>query len=163
MFLGPAGHFRRFVHNFSSIAKPLYDIMQKGSQFKFGPEENRAFETLRDKLSSYPVSAIYSPKAETQLHCDASAHGFGMILIQKQKNNLYQPISYFSHHTTQNESKDHSFKLECLAAIYAIKRFHIYLSGIKFKIITKCDSFKLTFGKKDVNSRISRWAILLQN
>ena len=162
MFLGLAGHFRRFVHNFSLIAKPLYD-MKIGSQFKFALEGNKAFETLRDKLLSYLVLAIYSPKAETQLHCHASTHGFGAILMRKQKNNRFQPISYFSHRTTQDESKYHSFELECPAAIYAIKPFHIYLSGIKFKIITDCDSFQLTLGKKDINSRTSRWAMFLQN
>jgi len=47
--------------------------------------------------------------------------------------------------------------------IYALKRFHIYLAGRKFKIITDCDSFRLTMNKKDINPRISRWALLLQN
>ena len=47
--------------------------------------------------------------------------------------------------------------------VYAIKRFHVYLAGIKFKIITDCDSFRLTLIKKEVNPRMSRWALLLEN
>lgn len=119
-FIGMASYFRRFVPNFSLIAKPLYDTLKKDQSFIFGPVELDAFEKLKGKLTSDPILAIYSPHAETELHCDASASGFGAILLQKQKNGLFQPISYFSHRTTATESKYHSFELECLAAIYAI-------------------------------------------
>lgn len=60
------------------------------------------------------------------------------------------------------ESKYHSFELECLAVIYAIKRFHIYLADIPFKIITDCDSFRLTLRKQTVNPCIYRWALFLE-
>lgn len=48
-----------------------------------------------------------------------------------------------------------SFELECLAVIYAIKWFHIYLAGISFKIVTDCDSFRLTLSKQTVNPRVA--------
>ena len=131
--------------------------------FNFGPKENEAFESLKSRLSSQPILAIYSPTLETELHCDASTTGFGAILLQRQTNGIFQPVFYFSHRTTPAESKYHSFELECLAAVYAIKRFHVYLSGIKFKIVTDCDSFRLTLSKQTVNPRISRWAMFLQN
>jgi len=73
-----------------------------------------------------------------------------------------KPVSYFSHRTIGAKSKYHSFELECLAAIYAIKRFHIYLFGRPFKLVTDCDSFRLTLNKHIVNPRIARWAIFLQ-
>jgi len=72
-----------------------------------------------------------------------------------------QPIFYFSKRTTETESKLHSFELETLAIIYALKRFRIYLCGIKFKIITDCNALKLTLEKRQVNPRIERWAIEL--
>ncbi|XP_018406547.1 PREDICTED: uncharacterized protein LOC108782710, partial [Cyphomyrmex costatus] len=75
-FVGLASYFRRFVKNFSIIAKPLYDLIKKNVAFKFGPEENRVFELLKNLLSSQPILAIYSPKLVTELHCDASASGF---------------------------------------------------------------------------------------
>lgn len=70
---------------------------------------------------------------------------------------------YFSKCTTKAEASYHSFELECLAVVYAIQRFHIYLAGIKFKILTDCDSFRLTLSKQNVNPRISRWALFLQS
>jgi len=161
-FIGLASYFRKFVPNFSVIAKPLYDLLKKNAEFKFGIEENTAYEALKTHLSNKPVLAIYCPSAATELHCDASASGFGAILLQKQEGGQFRPISYFSHRTTPAESKYSSFELECLAAVYAIKKFHVYLLGIKFKIVTDCDSFRLTLSKQTVNPRIARWAMFLQ-
>lgn len=160
-FIGLASYFRRFIPDFSRVAKPLYDIV-KSNNFKFGSEENEAFERLRDCLSGQPILAIYSPKLPTELHCDASSNGFGAILLQKQQSGELLPIAYFSRRTTPIESRYHSFELECLAVVYALKRFHVYLSGIQFKILTDCDSFRLTLSKQTINPRISRWAMFLQ-
>lgn len=161
-FVGLASYFRRFIRDFSLCAKPLYDSINK-SEFSFGPTEFEAFETLKSYLVAQPILAIYSPKLQTELHCDASASGYGAILMQKQANGKLQPVSYFSRRTTPTESKYHSFELECLAVVYAIKRFHVYLFGIPFKILTDCDSFRLTLNKQSVNPRISRWAMFLQS
>jgi len=79
-FVCLASYFRRFIKNFSIIAKPLYDLVKKNAIFQFGPEENRVFELLKE-MSSQPILAIYSPKLLTELHCDASASGFGAILL----------------------------------------------------------------------------------
>ena len=161
-FVCLASYFRRFIKNFSSVAKPLYDLIKKNVKFQFGTEELAAFETLKTCLASRPILAIYSPKLATELHCDASSSGFGAILMQKQPDGLLKPVFYFSKRTTEVESKYHSFELECLAVVYAVQRFHIYLFGIKFKIFTDCDSFRLTLGKSNINPRISRWALFLE-
>ena len=72
------------------------------------------------------------------------------------------PVFYFSKRTTEVESRYHSFELETLAIIYALRRFRIYLQGIPFKIVTDCNALKLTLDKKDINPRISRWALELE-
>lgn len=111
-------------------------------------------------LNAVEISGI---TAETELHCDASSIGFEAILLQKQKDSIFKPIFYFSQRTSQSESKFHSFELECLAVVYAIKRFHVYLAGKRFKVMTDCDSFWFTLNKREINPRISRWALFLQN
>ncbi|CAK9800876.1 Transposon Ty3-I Gag-Pol polyprotein [Anthophora plagiata] len=162
-FVSLASYFRRFIKNFSSIATPLYDLVKKSAPFNFGSKEHESFEILKKHLANEPVLAIYDPNLKTELHCDASASGFGSILLQKQPNGVFRPVFYFSKRTTTAESKYHSFELECLAVVYAIKRFHIYLAGMHFKIVTDCDSFRLTLNKQTVNPRIYRWALFLQN
>lgn len=99
-FIGLASYFRRFIPEFSLLAKPLHDLIKKDAIFRFGSTENSAFETLKRHLSSRPVLAIYSPRAETEMHCDASASGFGGILLQKQGDHTWRPISFWSQRTT---------------------------------------------------------------
>lgn len=140
-FVSLASYFSKLIPNFSIVAKPLYDL-RKSTTFKFGQDEFESFEKLKTFLSTYPILSVYSPDLETELHCDSSSHGFCAILLQKQKDCLFKPISYYSHRTSPAESKYDSFELETLATIYAIKRFHVYLFGIRFKIVTDYDSFR---------------------
>lgn len=105
----------------------------------------------------------YNPNDETELHCDASSSGFGAILFQRKKDLLFHPVFYFSKRTTDVESRYHSFELETLAIIYALRRFRVYLHGINFKILTDCNSLTLTLKKKEINPRIARWALELEN
>lgn len=132
-FVGLASYFRKFIRDFSVISKPLYDLVKKDKKdFIFGETEMNAFEILREKLTAEPVLKIYSPFARTELHTDASSIGFGGVLMQEQSDGSLHPVMYFSKRTDMHESKLHSFELETLAVIHSIKRFHIYLQGIKF-------------------------------
>lgn len=162
-FLGLCSYFRKFIKNFAVIAKPLYDLLRKDTTFHFGEQENRVFEFLKKCLLDSPVLAIYSPHDETELHCDASSLGYGAILLQRKADNKFHPIFYFSKRTTDAESRYHSFELETLAIVNALKRFRVYLEGIAFKIITDCNSLTLTLGKKQLNPRIARWGLELEN
>ncbi|KYN20066.1 Pro-Pol polyprotein [Trachymyrmex cornetzi] len=108
---------------------------------------------LKHRLASKPMLAIYSPNADSELHCDASASGFGGILFQKQGDCSWKPISFWSQRTTPTEAKYHSYELECLAVIYALKRFHIYLMREKVKEhianCLRCIEFSPSSGKSE--------------
>jgi transposase InsO family protein len=162
-FLGLVSYFRKFIKNFALIAKPLYDLLKSNSEFRWNDHALDSFTVLKEKLISEPVLTIYSPSAETELHCDASANGFGSVLLQKQQDGKFHPICYFSKRTTPAESKYHSFELEALAIVYSLERFRVYLQGIRFKIVTDCNSLKLTLERKEVNPRILRWSLILRN
>lgn len=161
--MGLSGFCRKFIENYAVIAQPLTNLLRKDVDFQIGEEELKAFENLKSKLISTPVLSIYSPLAETELHCDASSLGFGAILLQRQADNKFHPVMYFSRRTSETESKYHSFMLETLAIVYALERFHIYLHGIKFKVYTDCNSLKHTVSKKDINPQINRWVLAFAN
>ena len=110
---------------------------------------------LKTKLIKTSILTIYDPHSETELHCDASSHSFGAILMQKSKDLKFHPVFYRVkrfQRTTERESKLHSFELEMLAIKYAVRRFRIYLHGIKFKIITDCNSSTLALQNKRYQS-----------
>lgn len=161
-FLGLAGYFRKFVRDFSLIAKPLYALIRKNAKFVFGEVELKAFEALIERLTNEPVLALFSPQADTELHTDASASGLGAILMQRQEDGKMHPVFYFSKRTTEAESRYHSYELETLVIVSALDRFRVYLHGRPFVIFTDCNALKLTLNKKEINPRISRWALLLQ-
>lgn len=157
--LGLFLYFRRFVPSFSRIAKPLQNLLRRDVGFNFDQCCHDAFDELKNRLISAPVLPIYNPKKETELHTDASSLGFGAVLMQKQDDGKFHPIAYYSKAATADESRYHSFDLETLVILYALRRFEVYLKGIEFTVVTDCHSLSMTLEKRDMNHRIARWAV----
>lgn len=120
------------------------------------------FEALKASLTDRPVLALYNGEATTELHTDASSLGVAGILMQKQANGHFQPVSYYSRATTQAEQSWHSYELETLAVVEAVKRFRVYLVGVHFKVVTDCTAVRATLLKKDLLPRVARWWMALQ-
>ena len=75
------------------LDKPLYDLLKTKTEFVWNDEALAAFGRLKEQLISEPILAIYSASAATELHCDASAHGYGSVLLRKQTSRV--PLSQF--------------------------------------------------------------------
>ncbi|UYV74583.1 hypothetical protein LAZ67_12000199 [Cordylochernes scorpioides] len=127
-----------------------------------GPDQNQAFQDLKHILTSKPVLKIYQVGARTELHTDASKFGFGAILLQEDVDKKMHPVHYMSKKTNEAQQKYSSYELEVLAVVEAVKKFRVYLLGIKFKILTDCSAFTMTLKKKDLTTRVARWALLLE-
>ncbi|GKE88181.1 putative reverse transcriptase domain-containing protein, partial [Tanacetum coccineum] len=84
-FLGLAGYYRRFIENFSNIAKSLTILTQKSKTFEWGEEQELAFQTLKDKLCNAPVLALPGGSKYFVVYCDASGIRLGCVLMQRGK------------------------------------------------------------------------------
>jgi len=129
-----------------------------------GQQQDSAVDQLKQCLSSTSVLQNYNPEAgRTELHTDASHWSFGAILLQIDKNddNHLHHICYMSKKTTEAQQKFHSYRLEVLAIVKALKKFHVYLLGLHFKIVTDCAAFTKTLEKKEHATRVARWALLI--
>lgn len=117
------------------------------------------------KSRAYLLSGAsnYNLETETQLHTDASTQGLAAILLQKQVSGSCAPIAYYSTATNQAQFDYFSFELEMLAMIKAIERFHIYLYGLDVTIVTDYNALVHTITKANLNPRIARWTLFLQN
>lgn len=115
-----------------------------------------------DCLTTRPLLVVYDPKLPTELHTDASSIGYGAISIQKYGFQS-KVVAYFSKRTTETESEYHSYELETLAIIEALKHFCSYLLGIKFTVVTDCNAIKATATKKDLIPRIAPWWVYMQD
>lgn len=163
-FLGLTGYFRRFIRGYSQIALPLSDFLKQDVPFYIGQKQESAVSQLKQCLSAAPVLRIYNPEATyTELHTDASQWGFGAVLLQTDDNdcNSLHPISYMSKKTSEAQQKFHSYELEVLAIVEALKKFRVYLLGLHFKIVTECAAFTKTLEKRELATRVARWALLI--
>ncbi|XP_024877102.1 uncharacterized protein LOC112457984, partial [Temnothorax curvispinosus] len=162
-FLGLTGYFRKFVLDYAIIARPLSDLLKDNKGFGFGAAQEEAFDRLKAILSKEPVLRIYKPDAITKLHTDASKLGYGAILLQKDSvDDSFHPVYYMSRKTSDAEQKLHSYELEVLAIVNALKKFRVYLQGIKFRIVTDCDAFRKTLDKRDLPAKVARWALFME-
>ncbi|GJS58204.1 putative reverse transcriptase domain-containing protein [Tanacetum coccineum] len=84
-FLGLAGYYRRFIENFSKIAKPLTLLTQKNKTYVWGDKQDEAFQILKEKLCNAPVLALPDGPDDFVVYCDASKQGFGCVLMQRGK------------------------------------------------------------------------------
>lgn len=157
------GYFRKFINNYSLIARPLTNLLRSDEEFRFEEKEKSAFEQLKVILCTKPVLKLYDKDAVTELHTDASMHGYSAILMQMGSDNKLHTVYYASGKTTRAESKYSSYELEILAIIKALKRFRIYLEGLEyFTIVTDCNVFATTMEKKHLCVRVHRWVMLLE-
>lgn len=162
-FLGLSGYFRKFIQSYSMIAGPLSDLLKKDRQFHFGDNERKSFAALKVALTSSPVLKIFDRNLPTEVHTDASKEGFGAVLLQRQTSDdkLY-PVHYMSRKTTPAQRNRHSYELEAVAVVEAVKKFRSYLLGKEFKIVTDCLAFNQTLKKKEVSPKVWRWVEGLQ-
>ncbi|GKA98540.1 putative reverse transcriptase domain-containing protein [Tanacetum coccineum] len=85
-FLGLAGYYRRFIANFSKVAKPLTSLTQKNQKYEWGKEQEEAFQTLKDNLCNAPILSLPEGSEDFVVYCDASNQGFGCVLMQRGKH-----------------------------------------------------------------------------
>nr|GFB38939.1 putative reverse transcriptase domain-containing protein [Tanacetum cinerariifolium] len=87
-YLGLAGYYRRFIENFSKIAKPLTQLTQKNKAYVWGDKQEEAFCILKEKLCNAPVLALPDGPNDFVVYCDALNQGFGCVLMQRGKKEL---------------------------------------------------------------------------
>ena len=82
-FLGLVGYYRKFIRDFSKIEVPLTRLTRKGVDFRWGLEQQRAFETLWKRLCDAPVLTLPEGVEDFVVFCDASITGLGEVLMQR--------------------------------------------------------------------------------
>ncbi|GJZ85416.1 reverse transcriptase domain-containing protein [Tanacetum coccineum] len=134
-FLGHAGFYRRFIQDFSKIARPMTHLLEKETPFVFSEECIDSFNTLKRKLTEAPILIAPDWDLPFELMCDASDFAIGAVLGQR-KNKHFQPIHYAS--KTMNEAQTHytTTEKELLAVVYAFEKFRSYLVMSKSIVYT---------------------------
>nr|GEU62253.1 reverse transcriptase domain-containing protein [Tanacetum cinerariifolium] len=119
-FLGHAKFYRRFIKDFSRISEPMTKLLQKDSVFNFDEEYNKAFKTLKEKLTNAPIMVSPNWSLPFELMCDASDFAVGVMLGQREEKH-FRPIHFASktlnsaqqnYTGAENIASDHLSRLE---------------------------------------------------
>ena len=159
-FLGLAGYYRRFIKHFAKIAKPLNFLLKEGIKFIWGTEQQDAFNTLKQILTSNSILQYPNFSREFVLTTDASKEALGAVLSQGDIGSD-RPIAYASRTLNKAERNYSTTEQELLAIVWAVKQFRPYLWGRHFKILTDHRPLKWLISLKDPGSRPTRWTIKL--
>ena len=115
-FLGLAGYYRRFIENFSRIAKPMTELLKKDTKFKWTEDCEASFQELKKRLVTAPVLILPDIRKDYEVYCNASHRGLGAVLMQEGR-----VVSYASRHLKPHELNYATHDLELAAIVHALK------------------------------------------
>lgn len=163
-FLGTATWYRRFVPNFSTIAGPLNKLTssKKGTpSFKWTPEADAAFQSLKECLVSAPVLSCPDYTKPFEVHTDASSYGIGAMLTQSIDGKEH-PIAYMSKSLTAAEKNYSITERETLAVLIALEHWRCYIeNGQQFTVYTDHSALKWFLSLSNPTGRLARWGVRL--
>ncbi|XP_060539010.1 uncharacterized protein K02A2.6-like [Pantherophis guttatus] len=135
-FLGLLNFYSTFLPHKATVAEPLHRLLDKKSPWRWGPREASSFEAVKSLLSSDAVLVQYSESLPLVLAADASPFGIGAVLSHALPNGTEAPIAFYSRTLSSTERNYGQIDKEALAAVAAVKRFHDYLYGRPFTLVT---------------------------
>ncbi|WVZ48669.1 hypothetical protein U9M48_000088, partial [Paspalum notatum var. saurae] len=160
-FLGHAGFYRRFIKDFSKIAKPLNYLLQKDVPFEFTDECEVAFRKIKELLVKAPIIQPPDWNLPFEIMCDASDYAVGAVLGQRKDGRVHA-IYYASKTLNEAQVNYATTEKELLAVVFAFEKFRSYIVNSKVIVYTDHAAIKYLLTKKDAKPRLIRWILMLQ-
>ena len=165
-FLGMVNYYGKFIPNLASLLHPLNNLLKQNQKWKWTQECQKSFETAKERLSQAPVLAHYDATLPLRLAGDASAFGLGVVLSHRFPDGSERPVAYASRMLTPSERNYSQLEKEALSLVYGVKKFHSYLYGRTFELLTDHKPLTTILGPKTgipsiAAARLQRWALLL--
>ena len=135
-FLGLFNYYGKLIRNLSSIIHPLNTLLQANHTWKWTQECAESFQKAKDQLTSAKVLVHYNSILPIIMAADASAYGIGAVLSHVFPDGSEKPIVFASCTLTQSERNYAQLEREELSLNFGVKKFHRYLHGRKFKLVT---------------------------
>ncbi|XP_073354657.1 uncharacterized protein [Aegilops tauschii subsp. strangulata] len=157
-FLGSVGYYRRFIEGFSTVAKPMTQLLKKDKKFVWTEACEQSFQELKKKLTTAPVLTVPDIHKSFEVYCDASRKGLGCVLMQDGK-----VVAYASRQLRKHEENYPTHDLELAAVIHALKEWRHFLLGNRCEIYTDHKSLKYIFTQPELNLRQRRWLELVKD
>ncbi len=140
-FLGLTGYYRHLTPGFAAVAKPLSKLTSKSCEWTWGPAQELALESLKQLLLGCTGVSLPDLSREFTIQTDASGIGLGAVLLQAV-DGVELPIAFASRGLTAAEANYSVPQQECLAVVWAIKKFSQYIEYTHFTIETDHQALK---------------------
>ena len=128
-FLSHAGFYRRFIKDFSKIAKPLYELLEKDTKFAWDETCQKWFEELKSHLTTAHIVRAPNWMLPFEVMCDANDLAIGAVLGQKEDEKPY--VVYYARKSLNEAQRNYTTtKKELLVVVYALDKFRAYLVGL---------------------------------
>lgn len=162
-FLGLVQFCARYICDYSTLVEPLRRLTRLNTKFEWGPEQAHAFKRLKEELAGAEILAYFDSTKKTQVIADASPFALGAVLVQGEPGEQ-RIVSYASKSLTDVERRYSQTEREALAVVWACERFHVYLYGIEFELLTDHKPLETIYSiKSKPSARIERWVLRLQS
>ncbi|CCO35566.1 hypothetical protein RSOLAG1IB_11470 [Rhizoctonia solani AG-1 IB] len=165
VFLGFVNYLRRFIPDFSSIARPLQNLTQKDKPWKWEELKDNSFQELKQCVTNQPVLVHSNPSKPYFLETNASGVAMGAILSQRLDDRRLHPITYMSKSFNDAERNYDTHDKELLAIIKAFEEWQIFLEGTLQPITVFTNHHNLEYWQKSqsFNRRHACWQLYLAN
>ncbi|GBC39113.2 retroviral-like aspartic protease 1 [Rhizophagus irregularis DAOM 181602=DAOM 197198] len=160
--LGLFSYYRKFIKDFSKIAKPMLLLLKKETPFHWTEKQQTAFDYLKERLAKSPILTYPDFEQPFIIHTDASGTGLGAVLLQIREDGKEHVVAYTSRSLNKAECNYPITDQECLAIVWAIKHFQHYLGLKPFTIVTDHSALKWLKTSKIPKGRRARWVMDLQ-
>ncbi|MBW0577737.1 hypothetical protein O181_117452 [Austropuccinia psidii MF-1] len=164
-FLGFAGYYTKQIKYFASIPRPLYKLCDKDTVFEMIVDRVKAFESLRESLTTAPLILMPDFKFPFKLYIDASGDGLGAGLHQVRIINdkpVEGPICFISRKIKPTEARYGASPIEFLCLVWALEKLNYFSEGGVFEVITDFTAVKSLLNMKTPNRHMIRWQIAIQ-
>ena len=149
-----------------SVLDPLYQLLHHDVTWHWSEKADTAFLKSKELLTDENVLVHFDSALPLILACDASQYGVGAILAHRFPDGTERPIAFASRTLSDTEKKYSQIEKEGLACVFGVKKYHCYLYGRHFSLVTDHKPLlSLLSGRKPISSqssaRIQRWALTL--
>jgi hypothetical protein len=165
-FLGSVQFYHKFLPNLATVTEPLHKLTRKGVQWEWGTQQQTAFMTLKNLLCDDMVLAHFDPSLPIGISCGASSCGLGVVLFHRYPDGSERPIANASKTLTETQGKYSQIHKEALAIIFGLRKFHQFLYGRRFILVTDHKPLISLFGTEKgtpsmAANRLARWSLIL--
>ena len=162
-FIGICQYFSNFIPNKGKLLAPLLQLTRKGSKYEWSDICQTNFEKLKHIISHQPLLSYPNFEKSFYAFSDSSDTAIGGCIMQKDDHTgKYLPVGFCGRNLKDHELPRPILEKECLAAMFVISTFHMYLSGRRFTLFVDNNSLKHVLNsKKKISAKLERWILFL--